>query len=171
MTRRPARVGAAAVFILLCLPMAAHAQKLVFLVRHAERADSGSPGMRMQDDPPLSAAGLARASQLGRVLGDAGIRAIYVTEYRRTLETAKPLAERLRLTPRRIPSRDISALVDSLKREHGSDIVFIVGHSNTVPAIIKALGGLDVTIDENDYGSLFVVVPGTETTTRIRYGP
>jgi len=54
-------------------------------------------------------------------------------------------------------------------REHAEDTVFVVGHSNTVPAIIKALGGPDVTIGDNEYDNLFIWVPATKTLTRIRY--
>jgi hypothetical protein len=46
----------------------------------------------------------------------------------------------------------------------------VVGHSNTVPAIIKALGGMDVTLADSEYDSLFFVAPDG-TTTRIRFKP
>ena len=49
------------------------------------------------------------------------------------------------------------------------DVVLVVGHSNTLPAILKALAGVDVAIADNEYDNLFVVVPATGTMTRIRY--
>jgi broad specificity phosphatase PhoE len=155
----------------LLWPVAIYGQKLVFVVRHAERADGAAPQMQGQADPPLSDAGEARAVKLARMLGDAGIEAIYVTEFRRTQDTAKPLARRLGLAAQRVSSRDSGALIAKLRSEHANDIVLVVGHSNTVPAIIKALGGPEVTIAEEEYDNLFIVVPGTGAMTRIRFTP
>ena len=47
--------------------------------------------------------------------------------------------------------------------------MLVVGHSNTLPAILKAIVGVDLTISDNEYDNLFVVVPATGTMTRIRY--
>ena len=153
----------------LCSPISAHAQKLVFVVRHAERADGGM--MQAQKDPPLSAAGQVRASKLAVLLGEAGIKGVYATEYRRTQETARPLATKLGLQPQQVSSDDIDGLLRKIRSEHAQDFVLIVGHSNTVPAIIKALGGPDVTIPDNEYDNLFLVVPGTGVMTKIKYTP
>ena len=171
MTSRWMSIGVFLILALLCLPPAVRAQKLVFVARHAERADSGAPGMPAQADPPLSAAGEARAAMLAAMLGDAGIRAIYVTEFRRTQDTARPLAERLGLSARKLPSGDTGELIGRLRAEHANDIVLVVGHSNTVAAIIQALGGPEVTIADNEFDNLFIVVPGTGTLTRIRFKP
>ncbi len=170
MTRRWIECAAVLTFLSLCLPVEARAQRLVFLVRHAERADSGGAQMMGQQDPPLSAAGKARATTLAALLGDAGIRAIFATEFRRTQDTAAPLAARLRLTTQTLPARDTEGLVARLRKEHAGDIVLVVGHSDTVPAIVKALGGPDITIAQDDYDNLFIIVPGTGTLTRIRFG-
>jgi broad specificity phosphatase PhoE len=169
MTRKHLFAGAALVFISLCSAPTADAQKLVFVVRHAERADAGAPQMQGQADPPLSQAGEARAAKLADMLADAGIKAIYVTEFRRTQDTARPLANRLGLVAQQVPARDSDALVSKLRGEHPDDLILVVGHSNTVPAVIKALGGPEVAIADNDYDNLFIVVPGTGTLTRIRF--
>src|SRR5262245_27425846 len=87
----------------LLVPHLAAAQKLIFIVRHAERADGD---MRNEKDPPLSTAGEARAEKLATMLADADIKAIYVSEFRRTQDTARPLASRLKLTPQRVPPTD-----------------------------------------------------------------
>ncbi len=157
--------------VALCLPVVAPAQKLVFVVRHAERADSGPSPMQMQTDPGLSAQGEGRAAKLAAMLADAGIAAIYATEFRRTQDTAEPLATRLGLQIRNLPSRDTGALVAEIRSKHPNDIVLVVGHSNTVPAIIKALCGADVTIADGEYDNLFIVTPATRTMTRIRFTP
>jgi len=50
-------------------------------------------------------------------------------------------------------------------------MVLVVGHSNTIPAVVKALGGPEVTIGENEYDNLFILVPGTGTLSRIKFEP
>src|SRR5690606_22627139 len=74
-------------------PAPAPAPTTILVVRHAERADAGA-GER---DPALSQAGSARAHALAEVAADAGVTAILATQYRRTRQTAEPLAERLGL--------------------------------------------------------------------------
>jgi broad specificity phosphatase PhoE len=69
------------------MPAVAFAQKLVFVVRHTERADAALPS---QTDPGLSVAGEAPAQKLAAMLGDAGVKYIFATK--RTQDTAKPLA-------------------------------------------------------------------------------
>ena len=158
----------------LCLvPAVAQAQKVVILVRHAERADAGpAPGGGMTKtpaDPLLSAAGEARAQKLAAMLGDAGVTTIYTTEFRRTQDTAKPLAAKLGVTAQVVTANDLAGLVGKIKGSKPADVVFIVGHSNTVPDIIKQLGGPAVTIADTEYDNLFVLVPQTGALTRIRY--
>jgi len=166
-------VLAATVIVLASLiqPVAAQAQKLVFIVRHAERADGGAAQMQTQADPRLSAEGEARAAKLAAMLADAGINAIYATEFRRTQDTAKPLATKLGLQLRTVPSRDTGALVADVRSRHAKDVILVVGHSNTVPDIIKSLCGASVTIAEREYDNLFIVVPATGAMTRIRFAP
>jgi len=117
----------------------------------------------------LSAAGKARAQALAAMLKDAGVTAIYTTEFIRTKDTAAPLAQALKVTAEVIPARDQATLIAKIKA-HTSGAVLVVGHSNTVPAIIKALGGMDVTLADSEYDSLFFVAPDG-TTTRIRFKP
>ena len=158
--------------LLGCLtPATALAQKLVYVVRHAERADGGAvpAGMTTPADPDLSAEGEARARKIATMLADAGVKAIFTTEYKRTKNTAAPLATKLGVTSQVVVGKDVTGLIDRLKKEHANDIVLVVGHSNTMPAIIKALGGGDVAVADDDYTSMFVVVPNAGTTTRIRY--
>ena len=129
------------------------AQQAVFLVRHAEKADASK-------DPPLSPAGEARARQLATLLRDAGITAIYVTEYQRNRATAEPLAKALKLELRVMSSKNSAALVERLRTEHARDRVLVVGHTNTLPEILTAFGATEkLTLADPDYDNLFVLVP------------
>ncbi len=155
----------------MVIPAMAEAQ-MVIVMRHAERADDGaSPGTSMtaSPDPELSEAGKARAQKLAAMLGDAGVTAIYTSEYRRTKDTAAPLAARTGVSAEVVLARDAAGLVARIK-SHTSGAVVVVGHSNTVPAIIKALGGATVTMADDEYDSLYFVA-ANGTTTRVRFNP
>lgn len=145
--------------VVLGLTAPAFAQSIV-LVRHAERADTAAGGEPMMAaDPNLSDAGHARAKRLAGLLRDAGITAIYVTEYKRTQQTAAPLATALGITPTVIKAADSKALVDRLKSAAGH--VLVVGHSNTVPAVASALTATPpIAIADDEYDNLLVVSPG-----------
>src|SRR5262245_21723101 len=151
--------------VVLSMPSTAFAQKLIFVVRHAERADTGT---QRQTDPPLSVAGEARAQKLAGMLADAGVKDIFATEFKRTQDTAEPLAMKTGVSVEQVVSTDTALLIAKIK-SHPNDVVLLVGHSNTLPTILKALVGVDVAIADNEYDSLFVVVPATGTMTRIRY--
>ena len=83
-------------------------------------------------------------------------------------QRAAPLAARLKLTPEVVAASKAADIIAKIQA-HADDIVFVVGHSNTVPAIIKALGGPELTIGDNEYDNLFIYVPATKALTRIRY--
>jgi len=143
-------------------PEATPAKGLILLVRHAERPPLDAPG----DDPSLTDAGKARAERLPAAVARYGVRAIYVTRFRRTQETAKPTAERLGLVP--IVESDTNELVKALKAR-GNDAVLVVGHSDTLPDVIEAFGGPAVAVGDDDYDDLFVLVPATGAVTRLAY--
>lgn len=158
--RTAERVLWAAAFV---MAVAAHAaaQNLVFVVRHAEKAAAAGAGGMMADDPDLSDEGRARAESLARMLKDAGITAIFATEFKRTQQTAAPLAKALGIPVVSIGSRDSSKLVEMVRKARGN--VLVVGHSNTAPEILKELGVHDsVTIDDPEYDNLFIVVTGSQ---------
>jgi broad specificity phosphatase PhoE len=141
----------------LLMPASVFAQSTIFVVRHAERADTGSgaPAM-MATDPDLSEAGRARAASLAAMLKDAGVRAIFVTEYKRTQQTAAPLAKALGLTAIVVPAKDTAGLAARLKKVDGNALV--VGHSNTVPEVITALGvAAPVSVADTEFDNLFIV--------------
>jgi broad specificity phosphatase PhoE len=167
--------GALACLLFFAAPADAQ-QKVIFLVRHAERADTpaGQPpagGMMMANDPPLNAAGEQRAAELAALLASADIRHIFTTEYRRTRQTAAPLAGKLKLTPVMSAARDPEPLVEQVLRVRGN--VLVVGHSNTLPDLMKRLGVRQpVSIADSEYGDLFIVVKpetGNPTLIRLRF--
>lgn len=126
----------------------------IFLVRHAERAPiSGAT----ESDTGLSAAGRDRAQALAKALKEAKISAIYTTEYKRTQETAAPLTHSLGVQPEVVSAGETARLVAKLKASQGN--VLVVGHSNSLPQIISALGvSSPMTIAETEYDNLFLVV-------------
>ena len=155
----------ALVFAILLIPATCLAQSAVFLVRHAERAD---PGMAAPAgaDPDLSEAGRARAERLASMLRDARITAIVVTELKRTQQTAAPLAKQLGLEPTVVSSKDPSTVAARVKAASGN--VLVIGHSNSLPDVVKALGIAEsVTIGESDFDNLFIVDRGRLL--RLRY--
>jgi broad specificity phosphatase PhoE len=124
----------------------------IFFVRHAEKATTGG------DDMDISEAGRARAESLATLLKDAELSAIYTTEFKRTQQTAVPLAKALHLEPAVIPQKDPAALVAKLKGSSGN--VLVVGHGNTIPDLLKTLGiTTPINIADNDYDNLFIVLP------------
>ena len=159
----PGRAVGAALLAWLSLASAAAAAdhpQLVVLVRHAERADAPA------GDVTLSPAGQARADELAAALAESGIDTIITSHFRRTRDTAQPTARQFGVTPRVIEAgRDtashVKAVVDAIRQ--GGRSVLVVGHSNTVPAIIGALGGPKMEdLCENEYSNLFTLalVPG-----------
>jgi broad specificity phosphatase PhoE len=147
--------------LVLATPAAA---QTIFVVRHAERADASAGGPPMMgSDPDLSEAGKARAQSLAAVLKDAQIAAIYTTEFKRTRQTAEPVAQAAGIEPTVVSARDIPALVEKMKGATGN--VLVVGHSNTVGEVIRSLGVSDpVKLEDADYDNLFVVVKGNKPT-------
>ena len=133
------------------------------IVRHVEKASGES------SDPPLSDAGRARAEALSRMLRDSEINAIFTTEFKRTKETAAPTAIALKITPTVVPTDKIATLIENLRQLHGSALV--VGHGNTIPDLMKALGiDAPVNIPENDYDHFFFVAVGNQPRLlRLRY--
>jgi len=170
-SRRARALVVSAALGALLAPAAASAQKLVIVVRHAERADQGAGAGQMmnQNDPPLSAAGQARAAKLAAMLADANVKAVFATEYRRTQDTVKPLADKLGLKVQVVPGRETANLLGMLKSAPADGVVVVAGHSNTVPAIVRALGGPEFTIAENEYDNLFIIEPSTGAFTRLRF--
>ena len=145
----------------------------VIFVRHAEKA------VTPENDPGLSPAGRQRVAELARQLVDAdvvaGVDAVYSTPFRRTAETAQPVADALGLPVNTYDAADTEAIMEFIVKEHKGKIVLVVGHSNTLPALIGNMGASKKVpeIAEDEYDNIYIVsIPwfGKTKTIRMRYG-
>jgi broad specificity phosphatase PhoE len=136
------------------LDNADHPVTTVILVRHAEKRIVPPENK----DPDISAAGQARAKELARMFGDAGITAIYATQYKRTQQSAKPLADKLGIEVKTFDAKKTPDLIKEIHARNMGQVIFIVGHNNTVPEIIAALGGPQLpTIPEPEFDNLYIL--------------
>lgn len=123
------------------------------VVRHAEKADDGSR------DPPLSAAGQARAQALAQRLAGSGLVAVYATPFRRTQQTAQAVATSAGL-PVTTYAADVapSEFAATLRAHHQHGAVLVVGHSNTVPGIVASLCSCRIAVlDEHAYDGIYTI--------------
>ena len=122
----------------------------IYLIRHAEKAEATS-------DPDLSEAGKARANRWAEWLADKGITAIYSTPYKRTQQTAQPLAQKL--NQQVITYNPAEADLKAMAGKHEGQSIVIVGHSNTIPMYVNKLIGENKypDIDEAEFGNIFII--------------
>ena len=160
--------------ISVAMPLRAQqlATTTVILVRHAEKGDAPA------NDPGLTEAGAARARALMAIARDAGVTAVITTQFVRTRETGRPAAEALGITPEIARAggnaaqhaQDVARMVQA----HAGGVVLIVGHSNTVPAIVAALGAPQPPpICDSEYDDLYIVTLAANAPAhviRARYG-
>ena len=141
----------------------------IILVRHAEKnIEPNNP------DPDLSPEGLERAQEIARVFGETGINAIYATQYKRTQQTVKPLADRTGVAVKLLQANQTDELVNQLQTTNRGQTVFIAGHNNTVPAIVTTLSGDTYsTIPESEFDNLYIVTIyrfGKAKVVKLKYG-
>lgn len=178
----------------------------VYLVRHAEKGTGANPS--------LTQPGVTRAQVLASLLRSAGLATTYSTEYCRTAQTAQAAAQSNNVSIDVFtygsaqadfescdPEIEVQTQVTDAQADHANKIkthilanhqggsVLVVGHSNTVPAIVKALGAPDLCptffpLDNNNechipggqnpqYDNLFIVSVsgnGNANLVRLRYG-
>jgi broad specificity phosphatase PhoE len=156
---------AAAALLTLPAATAAEPPTVVFLLRHAEKEEG--------PNPPLSDPGRQRAQQLAELLAEAGIGSIHSTDYPRSTETVRPLAERLGLEILLYDPAELEGLATRLRAAGGRHVV--VGHSNTTPTLVELLGGSGgAEIDEaGEFDRLYIVAMAegaAVSTVLLRYG-
>ena len=162
--------------LLLIAPIAVEAQAepiVIYVVRHAERADDGPNSGFMLDtsDPPISESGWARARLIAEMLDDAGVTQVHSTDYLRTRSTGEPTAEAEGLEIESYDPRDLPGFAGRLRTMPGRHLV--LGHSNTTPQLVEALGGDPGTaIEAMEYDRFYIVtiVGGTVSTVLLRFG-
>lgn len=149
--------------ISLLIMTGADAAPIIFIVRHAEKASIADK------DPDLSPEGQKRANALAQILKDSYVTSVFVTEFKRTQETGAPTARAAHLTPTVIPANETGVLLDKLQASNGNALV--VGHGNTIPDLVKALGiATPISIPDDDYSEIFVVLFGnTPQLLRLHY--
>jgi 2,3-bisphosphoglycerate-dependent phosphoglycerate mutase len=145
----------------------------IVLVRHAEKQ------IGTISDAPLSPPGELRAARLAQMFGDAEtfgrVQQIYVTDTRRTQQTAAGLAQRLGINPVIVEARTRNAdLAKRALRENRGELAIIVGHSNTVPQLVAELGDVESVpqMGDEEFDTIYVVtVPtiGRASVLRLKY--
>jgi phosphohistidine phosphatase SixA len=154
---------AAALFAMFGATLAGQSRTTtVIIVRHAEK--EATPAA----DPPLTAAGQARAKALLAAVRDARVGAVITTQFARTKETAAPTAAALGITPEIVSTtsgashvQDVAAAI----RKHAGETVLVVGHSNTVTEIVGALGAKKpAAICDSEYDNMYIVTIGPDNT-------
>jgi broad specificity phosphatase PhoE len=144
----------------------------VLVVRHAEKASDDA-------DAPLSGAGRDRALALVKVAEQAGVTAIYSSQFTRSKDTAGPLAERLGVAVTEMsvtldaPGDYGVTLAKDVLDNHAGEAVVIVSHQNTIPAVVDALMGHAAGIEGPQCPDLFVVTiepGGAARLVRAQYG-
>jgi phosphohistidine phosphatase SixA len=160
-------IRAMLVLLVSILSSLCHAQQAVFLVRHADREASGADA--------LTPRGQARAEALGTMLKQAGVTLIVHSNTRRTEETALPVMKSGKPIVKVVKTgeRHVDEACEAIRTAGDRAVVLYVGHSNTVGPLLRKLGhAREVTLGENDYGDLFLLVPREPAPTllRLRFG-
>lgn len=175
--RRHRRIQVVVIYTAIAIGLAwffeSQATTTIIFVRHAEKA------VEPADDPGLSEAGQRRVAELTRQLVDAdvvaGIDAVYSTPFRRTQETARPIADALDIPVNTYDPADTEEVLENILRNHKGKIILVVGHSNTVPVLIANLGASKKVpaIHESEYDNIYIIsIPwfGKTKTIRLRFG-
>ncbi|MBT8478054.1 MAG: histidine phosphatase family protein [Gemmatimonadetes bacterium] len=126
----------------------------VLVVRHTEKVSEAS-------DAVLSDLGLARAIELQRVTAEARVSVLFASQYARAQQTLEPIADRLGLEILVHDAADSDGLAKRILTDHAGEVILVSGHSNTVTAIVAALGAPQPPpVEDWDYDDLFVVTIG-----------
>jgi broad specificity phosphatase PhoE len=145
------RLLCAALAALSLLPgLAAAEPSAIYLVRHGEKLAG--------QDPELSPRGLERARHVAAILHRAGVTAIFSTPTARTRQTAAPLAQQTGVAVQLYDPAAPRALVEKVRGLSGA--VVVVGHSNTLPELVKLFGGAPgAEIADDEFDRLYQLLP------------
>lgn len=122
----------------------------IYLIRHAEKADSSQ-------NPELSEDGIKRSVRWTKLFEKTPIDIFYTTLTRRTQMTGSTIATSKQ---KDMIFYDLSkfSLKETIEKHPGKTIL-IVGHSNTIPKQINDFLGEEIyqKIDENEFGNLYTI--------------
>lgn len=175
--RRRRRIIASLVFLAIALGLSwffeSQATTTVIFVRYADIVD------RDAVNPGLNSAGRRRADELARVLGDvdvvAGVDAIFATQFRKSQETAEPLAQRLQLPVQVVDSTNVRGLADMILQEYKGKIVLVITDREALPQLIRRFHGSKKLppMADDEHDNLYIVsIPwyGKVKTLRLKFG-
>ena len=175
--RRRRRIQVIVIYTAIAIGLAwffeSQATTTIIFVRHAEKMADQGP------DPDLSSAGQTRVAELTRQMLYAdviqGVDAIYATPFKRTQQTARPLADALDLPINTYDASDTEEVLATILKRHKGKVILVVGHSNTLPQLMWDLGASKRVppIAEDEYDNIYIVaIPwfGKTKTIRMRYG-
>lgn len=118
-------------------------------------------------DPDLTAEGQRQAQLLANWFRAEPPAVIFVSDTKRARQTAAPLAAKLGLIPVVYDPRNMPALIAEIQKSPNPAL--IVGHSNTVPDIVAALGGTrPAPLAHEDFGDIWHVSGPQRAVTRSR---
>jgi broad specificity phosphatase PhoE len=177
--RRGSRLIPVTIYLVVCLLLAwffeSQATTTIIFVRNADvDVTTAANG-----DPSLSTLGHRRAELLADALADidvvAGVDAIYASEFRRTQQTAAPIARRLELDVQIRDPYQVEEFMATVLDEHKGEIVLVVTHGDILAPLVEELHGsknippMDDVGDDNIY---IVSIPwfGKVKTLRLHYG-
>ena len=155
------------ILLIISATQIAHSQEAIFLIRHAEQVHD-------VENPPLTKEGLERAGAWASIFRDAGIKMIYTSKKARTKQTGESIAQELNIPLETMSRRDVTGLVNHVRKMNADDVVLIVSHSKIIPKLVEEFAPFVElpTIKPDDYDNLFVIVPKGEshaTVLRLRY--
>ena len=139
------------VFISISFGTVVAQKKTIILVRHAEKVDASQ-------DPELSAEGKQRAERLAKVIKQYKPGAIYSTDFKRTRDTAAPMATRRHLKIQTYDAKKPDELIDAIMKSETKRFL-VVGHSNTIPGLANLLGKKELfkNLDDAEFGAIWIV--------------
>lgn len=139
----------------------------LILVRHGDRDQGSDP------DEPLNALGQARAEELARVLGDSGVTQVFVTQLKRTGQTAAPLVAKTKAKLRVLPAEDLPALDRELRALPAGSVALVVSHGGRLEPLLEGFGHKVKAIAREEYDRMYwmTLVEGKSVgLTQVRYG-
>ncbi len=140
-------------------------ESVYYFIRHAEK-DRSNPENK---NPELNQQGKIRALNWLYFFRDIPLKKIYSTNYNRTIQTVKQIAEEKNITISYYFPENID--VENFKKQNKNMSILVVGHSNTTPELVNLIIGENKfeKMNDNDNSSLFVIreLAGDVTVERI----